>query len=162
MFIIGIDPGLTGALAVLGAKSGRLIALEDLPVMRKGFSDKRNQIDPNGLARIFRRYRNHCEVTLEMAQAMPKQGVSSTFIIGHTAGIIEGVLGGLGIKCNLVPASIWKKESKIGKDKEKSRAIAIRMFPNCDKLGRKKDHNRAESILIAVWARRIYNSRSER
>lgn len=84
---------------------------------------------------------------------MPKQGVSSSFKFGRSLGLVEGVCDGLGIPVQWVTPNRWKKAMRLGADKEASRQLAIRRWPEQAALfARKKDHGRAEAALIALWS----------
>ena len=153
--IIGIDPGLTGAVAFI--EQGKLKALYDIPVMAngKGKSKVKNQVNPAELVRLLARHTENEEVTvyLERISAMPGQGVASMFSMGDTFGTIRGVCAALGFRVEVITPQSWKKHFKLGKDKEICRAKAIEMYPEAP-LELKKHHNRAESILIAVYGER--------
>jgi len=150
---IGIDPGVSGAVAFL---SDRLELLEvvDMPTMTNG---KKQQINPYELRtlislRLVKFVPKGIELEkayLEQVSAMPKQGVSSTFGFGVSFGIIQGVLAGLSLPVVLVTPAVWKRRAKlIGKEKDQARTLAQRLYPSAE-LGRKKDIGRADAILIA-------------
>lgn len=168
---IGIDPGLTGAISVLNDK-GELIEMFDMPVMAKGekkVKRKRkitgdnglsviattthtiikNQINASALAIIFDKYK-HAFATLEMVASRPGQHAAATFSLGESYGIIQGVLASCGISVKIVPPSKWKKFLNVSADKEMTRAAAIKLYPNAS-IHRKKDIDRAESLLIARY-----------
>lgn len=155
MIIIAVDPGLTGALCRID-HDGKLFALEDMPVMLRGTATKiKNQVNCSALADMLRswiagRDKNEIMVYIERVAAMPGQGVSSMFSLGHTSGAIEGVVSALGLAHKLIPAATWKKAMKVGKDKDQGRAVAQRLFPSAE-LHLKKHHNRGESLLLAVY-----------
>ena len=67
----------------------------------------------------------------------------------------HGVLAGFGIPTTVVTATVWKRDMKLNQDKELSRKRAIELFPAfATMFARKKDHNRAEAALLAVWLER--------
>ena len=71
-------------------------------------------------------------VTLEQAQSMPGQGVTSTFSTGRGFGIWEGVLGALDVSYRTVRQSVWVKRvlaGTPGEGKERSIRFALQMFP---------------------------------
>lgn len=164
--IMAIDPGLTGAWCIMGIKTGKVFGLGDMPTMAKNKGQGKNQINGLAFGQLIVGWKNQlvkqggiCHAYIELAQPMPKQGVSSTFTIGHTAGMIEGIVAASRIPYTLVSAAAWKKVLVIGSDKEVSRAMAIRLYPDQEKLlSRKSDHNRAEALLIAHWARTTQRS----
>lgn len=170
MIVIGIDPGLTGALAKLN-HAGQLEILLDMPTMQRagGGATVKNQVDGAALAELLRGWirehdRTEIHVVIEKAQPMPgkikgkpnakPQGSASTFSMGLTAGIIEGVVVTLGLAHEIVHPATWKAKIKPGTGKEAARAHAIRLYPGAQPLlGRVMDHNRAEALLIARYGR---------
>lgn len=155
---VGIDPGLTGAIAVLDHTGMRHLA--DLPTMNRGAGTVKRQINGAALTTYLREMLHDTDkhevlVAIEKMGAMPKQGVASMLSIGLTAGIIEGVVAARGYRFELIPAAVWKKAMKVTATKEHARAAAQRMFPAAE-LHLVKHHNRAEALLLAAWAQREY------
>lgn len=144
---IGIDPGLTGALALM--LGDELMEVQDMPTMIR--SQKHLQVNAAELAKILNSWRQVENVVacLELVQAMPGQGVTSMFGFGVSFGIVQGVLGALQIPIMLVTPQSWKKRAGlIGKDKDAARTLAQQLYPAAP-LGRKLDIGRADAILIA-------------
>ncbi|WP_322997475.1 hypothetical protein [Castellaniella sp.] len=139
---LGIDPGISGAWALLDDE-GRIDA-GDLPVVD-------GQIDVPALARLVRAAEPHAAV-IERVGSMPGQGVASTFKFGAAYGDARATIMTLGVRTHFVVPTKWKRHFSLSKDKEASRALAIRMWPEADCFSRKKDHGRAEAALIALWA----------
>jgi crossover junction endodeoxyribonuclease RuvC len=146
---IGIDPGLSGAIAVL--VDGQFEAVHDMPVVTKGTG--RKEVNPADLQRIIRggtdAY-NDTDVAIEKVSASPQMGVSSAFSFGDSFGCVRSVTACCNLGTVLVSPAVWKRHFKLGKDKELSRALAVRMFPTAQ-LNLKKHADRAEALLIAVW-----------
>lgn len=150
MLILGIDPGLTGALALLD-RQGRVELAEELPTIQRGGGKGkvRRELDPAGLAHLLRPHAASIRLALvEAVASRPGQGVASVFSLGHSLGVIHGTLGTLGIPLHPVAPSTWKKAMGLGSDKEAARAMAARLFPSIP-LHRKADHNMAEALLLA-------------
>jgi len=152
---IGIDCGITGAIGVV--KHGKeLVCLHSMPVFRQVKSAKVVlAVDGAGLARMLRdivteQSMEHIEVVVEKTSAMPGQGVSSTYSMGHSRGVVEGVVQTLGLPMTLISPSIWKRQMGFNSDKEYVRGQMQMLFPNAD-LRRKKDHDKAEAIALALW-----------
>lgn len=153
---IGIDPGQTGALAVLA--DGQWAEFVDMPVMpRAGGSGM--HVNGAALAAALREILAihpgaYTLAVLEEVGAMPKQGVTSTFRFGEGLGVIRGVLGALGIPFLMVRPDRWKKSLRLtGLAKDSARTHAIQLFPAAAaELTRKKDCGRADALLIAHWA----------
>lgn len=151
--IIGIDPGISGAIAAV-TDGGALLWVEDMPVRDAGKkARKQREIDGAELARLLRPHLADIRCAwVEEVSAMPGQGVSSMFSLGDSRGTIRGVLEALGISVERVPPQRWKRVYGLAADKEAARALAIRLYPLWSHmLGRKKDHGRAEAVLIARY-----------
>ena len=144
--IMAIDPGLNGAYAVINAPSGEFYGCADLPRFVK-------MINAVEFARIVSSVRPFHAV-IERVGAMPKQGISSTFVFGTAYGTCIGVLAGVGAPLSYVTPGKWKAHFRLlGKDKEASRELAVRLYPVASSLLKlKKDHGRAEAILLARYA----------
>jgi len=149
--IIGVDPGLEGAFAIW--QDGDIIRVDDLPRFQKS-------LDPYSLQAEFARWRVDLAM-LEEVHAMPKQGVASTFTFGRAYGTIEGVLGALRISVKHVRPRVWQQAHGIT-SKTSSLEKAVRRFPEwTPALARKRDHNRADAILIAAYGVDIYKQMRE-
>lgn len=147
--IIGIDPGCSGAVAVLD-KNGAHMTHMLMPTMKVG---KGSRVNGAALAAFLREHAD-CHAYLEKVGAMPGQGVTSTFTFGHAAGVVEGMLQGLGIPYTLVTPQAWKKTvGLIGKDKDAARTRAIQLYPELRVLDLKgKGQAVADALLIARCA----------
>lgn len=164
--IIGIDPGLTGAVAFVW--DGLYLVL-DIPTMAngKGSSKVKQQVNASALKSMILRniedddgHIGPCSVFMERVSSMPGQGVASMFSMGDTFGCIRGVCAAMGLPVEIVTPQSWKKHYHLGSDKEVIRAKAIELFPLAE-LGRKKDHNRAEALLIARYGAELNNRAEE-
>jgi crossover junction endodeoxyribonuclease RuvC len=150
--ILGIDVGLTGAVAVL-TDWGTPLECFDLPVMANGKKSARvkQQLNARALAKAIHRGEYEYLAFIEQQSARPKQGVSSMFSLGHSMGTIQGVLAALGIPFIMVQPQEWKSCFKLQHaEKDASRTVAARLFPTME-LHLKKHHNRAEALLIARY-----------
>jgi len=155
MFIIGIDPGASGAVAIL-EKSGKLVHVFDMPsleIMAGGKAKKR--VSPEMLADELKLYADQgATAVVEQVGAMPGQGVSSMFAFGESFGLAKGVLAGLRIPTSTVTPGKWKKAMGVNAGKDGSRAKAAQLWPSqAGEFKRVKDDGRAEACLIAEWAR---------
>ena len=158
MIVIGIDIGLTGAIGMLDHR-GSAIELADMPVMqRQGKAAYvKNQVNAGALMELLRVWtspyeRNEIHVVIETPIAFPGQHVATTAAAFLTAGLVEGVVAARHYPHTLVAPKDWKKALGLSDSKEQARAKAIRLFPTlAAELKRVKDHNRAESLLIAKY-----------
>ncbi len=151
MKIIGIDPGLSGAIAILEDK--KVVSLFDMPVMAEGKKNKR-QLNSAQLVNIIKEYVSSDDevvVIVEQVNAMPGQGVTSMFNFGQTFGAIKGVCAALQLPIYFVRPSKWKKYFElINASKDSSRTKVIEMYPSLsNQLSKKKDVNKSDAILIA-------------
>jgi crossover junction endodeoxyribonuclease RuvC len=149
---VGIDPGVRGAIAAINAQTYEVIEVTDTPVIE-------GMYDISEMAALIRHISllGVAVVTLEQAQAMPGQGVSSTFSTGRGFGIWEGVLGALDVPYRTVRPSVWTKRVLAGtSDEGKERAVrfAMRMFPGAEltpKGSRKARDGRADALCLAYF-----------
>ena len=153
MIIIGIDPGISGAISVLENK--KILEVYDTPTMIDGKKNKR-QINSAQVTNIIKeRLKDGKEVivVVEHVNAMPGQGVTSMFNFGQSFGVIKGICAALGLPIYFVRPSKWKKHFNLIKtNKDASRTKVIEAYPEISsKLHRKKDSNRADAILIALY-----------
>ena len=155
MLIIGIDPGIKGAICIL--KDGVVINVFDMPVMPVG---KKNKSQVNG-SQIYNEIQKVIEnkdkqdikVVIEQVSAMPGQGVTSMFNFGQSYGVLKGIFSAMQIPMDFISPVKWKKHyNLINTQKDSSRTKAIEFFPYISsQLSRKKDANKADAILIASF-----------
>ena len=153
MKVIGIDPGLSGAIAIL--KANKVLNIFDMPVMAEGKKNKK-QLNSSQLATILRdniEENEEIAVVVEQVNAMPGQGVTSMFNFGQTFGAIKGICATLKLPIFFVRPSKWKKHFElINSSKDASRTKVIEMYPSIsNQLSKKKDVNKSDAILIAKF-----------
>ena len=151
MKIIGIDPGLSGAIAVL--ENNKVLNIFDISLMTEGKKNKR-QLNSALLVNLLKENNNKEEevaVVVEQVNAMPGQGVTSMFNFGQTFGALKGICAALELPIFFVRPSKWKKHFElINSSKDASRTKAIEMYPKLsNQLSKKKDVNKSDAILIA-------------
>ncbi len=153
MKVIGIDPGLSGAIAIL--ENNKVLSIFDMPIMAEGKKNKR-QLNSAQLVNIIKENTSKSEeiaVVVEQVNAMPGQGVTSMFNFGQTFGAIKGVCAALDLPIFFVRPSKWKKYFElINSSKDSSRTKVIEMYPSLSgQLSKKKDVNKSDAILIAKF-----------
>ena len=153
MMIIGIDPGVSGAISVL--KNKKVIEVYEMPTMIDGKKNKK-QVNGSQVANIIKERLNDEKeiiVVVEHVNAMPGQGVTSMFNFGQSFGVIKGICSALSIPIYFVRPTKWKKHFNLIKtNKDASRTKVIEAYPEVSsKLSRKKDSNKADAILIARY-----------
>lgn len=150
MIYIGVDPGLTGGVAILYSETA---SSDDMPTFAYSATGAvKRAVDCSALARklsLVLPY-GQCKLYMERVNAFPGQGVSSMFSLGMSFWGVAGVAAALGIPVELVEPRAWKKHFGLGPDKDQARGLASRLYPSVD-LSKKKDHGRAEALLIARY-----------
>ena len=160
MLIIGIDPGISGAICFF--ENGVIKDIIDMPVMAEG---KKNKKQVNGsqlyneiVIRIKKFSKKDIFVVVEQVSAMPGQGVTSMFNFGQSFGVIKGICSAMQLPIYFVRPAKWKKHFNLLKtEKDASRSKVIEIFPYISsKLSRKKDSNKADAILLASYFENSY------
>ena len=149
-YLIGIDPGVSGAIVVLAAYSvGEPVVIEALrmPTAKVG---KSSRVNGAAVAEFLSEY-DGGHAFIERVGSMPGQGVASTFTFGHAAGLVEGVVAALRIPLTLVSPQTWKaRAGLIGTDKDAARSRAIQLWPRWSGLAKKGEGQAmADAALIA-------------
>lgn len=151
-YIGGIDPGLTGALAVLDFEKFNL-HLWDTPTVATKVGDKiRKRCDPEAFALAMSHFPlDYC--TIENVQSLPSDGHVGAFTFGKVTGIAIGLAAGLDIPLASVAPAKWKMQMQVPADKKAAKYRASQLFPNCASgWSREMDHGRAEAALIAMYS----------
>ena len=152
MRIFGIDPGLSGAIALL--ENNKVLDVIELPVMSEGKKNKR-QLNSAQLSNFISKNVENIDTTaviVEQVNAMPGQGVTSMFNFGQTFGAIKGITAALNLPIYFVRPSKWKKHFDLIKSsKDASRTKAIEIYPSLAEKLSKKDVNKSDAILIARY-----------
>jgi crossover junction endodeoxyribonuclease RuvC len=149
--ILGVDPGIHGALALVDINDStvpQLVAVLDVPVIGTGAKERINTM----LVRDWLAQHQPDHALIERAGSMPKQGVASTFKYARAVGSLETVVACLDIPYTIIEPGAWKRfHHLIGTDKEASRQRVLQLFPGSHTwFSRKMDHQRAEAVLIAL------------
>lgn len=151
MMICAIDPGVSGAVA--------FVSLVDVSSCVYDLPTVHGRVDAGGFFALMQAERQnethgqpvqHCFI--EQAQAMPQQGVTSTFHYGVSYGILLGILAALALPYTEVRPGRWKRAMGLSHDKEQARLRAMQLFPHVD-LHLRKHHGRAEALLLGWWGR---------
>ena len=159
MLIIGIDPGISGAICFF--EDGEVKEIIDMPVMADGKKNKRQingpQVYNEILKRINKFQKKDMIVVIEQVSAMPGQGVTSMFNFGQSFGVLKGICSAMQLSMFFIRPAKWKKYFGLIKtEKDASRTKVIEIFPYISsQLSRKKDSNKADAILIASF---FYNT----
>lgn len=177
MIIVGIDPGLTGAIAVIesdiggdGIYSHFVIDVFDIPVEPNGNGKVKNRVHAAALDDILQLVEPHL-IILEKQMYRPvfrpgskkpaPAGGSSTFSLGDTYGVIRTCCALTDGEVKEISPTVWKKSLGLGKNKRDSIDLSQTLYPEVVKLPRPvklvKHHNRAEAVLLAHYGVQMYN-----
>jgi crossover junction endodeoxyribonuclease RuvC len=153
-YSIGIDPGLSGAIAIISPENLKIFDMPTMTVERNGKAKR--QVSASELAEMLYLYSGRdCHVYCERVSAMAGQGVTSVFSFGRSFGMIEGILAAFKMPVTFVPPATWVKAVGRGQGKDASRARAMELFPSDqEQFKRVKDDGRADAALIAYWGSR--------
>jgi len=151
MIIIGIDPGVSGAICIL--TNGKITEIYEMPTMIDGKKNKK-QVNGAEVTNIINKElvnEKDINVVIEHVSAMPGQGVTSMFNFGQSFGVLKGICAALKLPVHFIRPVKWKKYfNLINTEKDASRTKVIEVFPYISsKISKKKDANKADAILIA-------------
>lgn len=140
MRCIGIDPGRSGAIAVIGLETGEFV------------DQIRLSAEPPAIARFVRRYSKRLGIcVLEKVWSRPGNSARSMFTFGENFGFVEGVLARSWIEYELATPQKWMKalDCETGGDKNVTKEFAKTLWPR-----KKIYHWNADALLIAEYGRR--------
>lgn len=165
---LGIDPGLTGAVAELDSTT-RIVRFFDTPTVQvRSGKTMKNMLNIPECVLLLRSLSSGGSVmaTIEKVNPMPSfgengerrgMGVTSAFSFGKGYGIWLGILSALAIPFEEVHPLTWKKTimADMGKEKDASRVKAMQLYPEtAPNLALKKHHGRADALLLAAFGQR--------
>lgn len=165
--ILGVDPGLHGALALYDPVNNAIHRAANLPT----FAVKRNgklkgAVDIQGLINLLNNWRGDITHAFqELVGPMPKQGVSSVWSFCRSDCSVETAIAAFAIPFTRTPAAVWKRTLNCPADKDGARLRASQLMPSSAQLwtperGRitKQDaEGVAEAALIALYGARTFS-----
>lgn len=182
MLSIGIDVGIAGGLALLGdtvASTVEMPIIPGTPSKVKGKRGSPSKLDGQAIrawllssielfevptAGALDRAIRNTVICIEKQQAMPKQGLVSTFHLGESYGILQGIAMGLQIPIMLIGPKQWKKVVLANTQMDKTAAIDYvrNRYPTIDlDVGKRKEifhDGMADAVCIADYGRRMQMS----
>lgn len=148
-YVLGIDPGLNGALAIVSQTTKALIEVVDMPL-----SKKTKEVDPYAVSSFLEKYCKKIKFAVieDVGVMTGREGRVSMFNFGVGAGIFRGAIASFRIPIYFVQPSVWKSLMNLDRNKETSLAKARVKFPtHTDYFNLKKHDGRAEAALIALF-----------
>lgn len=147
MIILGIDPGISGAIAWIDTSDWTL-KIVDMP-REPGRGDK-NAVSPVGVVQVLNEA-NPDHIFIEDVWSSPQMGVTSAFNFGRSLGIVEGAGADRSMVTKIRPTE-WKAKTQTPKDKNEARRRAMQLFPCAYELFKRvKDDGRAEACILAFY-----------
>lgn len=143
--ILGVDPGMTGALAFYNKQE---LFIFDMPVLER---NKTKRVDCHALQGIITQFTPLDHAYIEQVNAF-NMGATGAYNFGWSCGVVEAVLACCGVPYTYVTPVVWKKALGCPKDKDGARMRANQLFPLwSDNWALKKHDGRAEAALIAYY-----------
>ena len=159
--IIGIDPGCPLTIGVLDTETGPVATYTDEAVaahiVKRGYKTA-SWVNQAALITAILKDEAPDLIVIERVGLRPNESLSAGIPFVGSMFLVEGIAAGLGLRCRLVPPSVWKPAMKIEvslkNPKEPARIRALEEWPaHANWFARKKDHNRAEALLLALYAK---------
>jgi hypothetical protein len=159
MLVVGVDPGVTGALAVLPVTPGCSpadVVVYDIPTVQVKIANSfRPRVDLHGLWVLMQGLAAlgpDLVILEDVERGGVRAGNAGGVALGKAAGILEACITALSLPVHLVPPATWKRALRLTSDKGATRREASRLLPGAAwQWSKVKDHNRAEAALLAWY-----------
>lgn len=153
--ILGIDPGLSGALALYSPTSAQTLKIYPMPTHTKTTDQKTKKkiLDCRAIVNwVDLHVPQDTHVYLEAPTARPGQGVTSMFSFGKVCGMLEMAIVAAGLRLTLVSPVQWKRAMGLSADKDQARRRASQLFPlYVDQWSKTSEDGKAEAALLAYY-----------
>jgi crossover junction endodeoxyribonuclease RuvC len=162
--VAGIDPGVTGSIALYDIERKALLCFLDIPVdtIKVGRTEKK-RVNIAGLVDVCREVAVFYPelVVIEDVGGLPGQSAPAAFSFGFTTGALHAAIAAQKLPIHAVPPARWKRALNVPASKDGARHIASRLFPAAaSQLSRVKDDGKAEALLMALYgARHVIGAR---
>jgi hypothetical protein len=162
--VLGVDPGMSGALAVYCPEARRVLAMRDMPVFDLTINGKKARaLDYAALAEWVHQMYSLNDIggaCIEEVHTMPKQGAVTQGRMMEAYGAVRAVVASIQVPVVMARPVHWKRVMGCSSDKDSSRQQATLLLPSDAYLWtRKGDHGRAEATLLAVYGWGILNQK---
>jgi len=139
VIILGVDPGVYGALAFVVQDPGETPIVYRMPM--DGSGRHGYQLDVI----------SDC-IFANMPDLIVVEKVTRPASLVRCMALFEGLASGLEIECMTVRPQVWKKHFGLTKDKQGSIDLALELFPGLDsEITKISDDGVAEAVLIAQY-----------
>ncbi|KAK7334621.1 hypothetical protein VNO80_26381 [Phaseolus coccineus] len=167
-WVLGIDPDVSGAVALLKTHgsvcSAQVFDSPHVKILVGKKNRTRRRLDAKSVVQLVRSFDAPLGTTayLEQSLPFPQDGKQGWWSGGFGYGLWIGILVSSGFSVIPVPSFTWKAKFELSgsmTSKDDSRRLASTLFPSLTSmLSRKKDHGRAEALLIAAYGQHQNNS----
>src|SRR5262245_11827632 len=154
--VCGIDPGVQPVMALIDMNNGVFHFFDDTWVSLKRGKGNHSVPRPALIRAQLEEWKPDLVIIEEVqprgAKDGRKVGLASTAWFLHSRGVLEGVCAGMGLMYELVSPQKWQRDLRVKGGPDNARAALLQMYPLlAPELKRKKDHNRAAAMLLAIW-----------
>ena len=162
---LGIDPGVSGAIALVSTDPRDILRVWDMPNYEEVLTTgkKRKSVEVENLIRIFKFIQTMgasdnatIEVRLEKVQAYGKQSAPAAFNFGYAAALPYALSKAFSWPVEFISPVSWKRYYALqATQKDAARLKVLKHFPHhSDLFKRKMDVDRADAVLIAFYKER--------
>lgn len=173
--LIGVDPGLEGAIAVNHLKQGKF-EIYDMPTIKThvgankaGGKTERRALDETEVLALFRLYADlgaeWCFI--EQVGGIRGQSASAAFNFGRGYQTIIMSARVAGMRLEPVHSAIWKRVMRAPRDKDQSITRASELMPHQAHLwgdkakgSKSQKSGRAEAGMLALYGERVLNGKA--
>ena len=158
--IVGVDPGLSGAIACIGPGGMLWQAIQSTPTLTlKQGKKTKHEHDLAEMRKLVDGLPRPLVAAVELTHSMPGQGVRSMWSMGFGVGVWEGLFAGMEIGVTRVAPQTWRRVmlagvKREGKDASVWRAKQLWPKVKLNETNKGKREGQAEALLIAEWCRR--------
>lgn len=146
---LGIDPGLSGAVAIL---DGDNVTTWRLPAFK---ASRGWELDLTSIARDLDAAGPFAHAVIERVTTRPNEGRAQAFRFGGAFGALQGIVAANFIPITLPTPWQWKRALGVPTAKDGARQRATQLLPSAaGQWSRSADHDRAEAALLALYAAR--------
>ncbi|XP_020227297.1 Holliday junction resolvase MOC1, chloroplastic isoform X1 [Cajanus cajan] len=160
-WVLGIDPDVSGAVALLKTHgsvcSAQVFDSPHVKILVGKNKRTRRRLDTKSVVELVHSFDAPIGTTAYIEQSLPypQDGKQGWWSGGFGYGLWIGILVASGFSVIPVPSFTWKAKFELSGNmttKDDSRRLASTLFPSLTSmLSRKKDHGRAEALLIAAY-----------
>lgn len=143
-YVLGFDPGRTGGYAAIDTATGQAARVWTMPLAGRRIDWRQVAMDLDAF--------HHAVAYVEKVNAMPKQGVSSTFAFGASYGGLQGLLAAMSIPYELVAPKRWQMGvlKDTTKDKAATAEWCARRHPEANLLATERSRKPHSGICDAL------------